>query len=436
MQLSSEINSSWPYAMTGPNAAPFLPVRGWQITLGLAALVLAFVPLVPPVDALEGGATSRGFIEFGLILTTLVLLAIYLKVQGAFSFDVKSPAFLIISAYCWWCMVSAIWSPNPILTIAKAGELWCITLAALMTVTLALRSNFSEARLATVFALAMIAVICGLIVANVFYWGKPLPSTGDSALAMELLGESFSEERPRLILAYQHALLTADLLALAIISLIASDLRKIFKAILLPGLLALLWLTDARGATIGLATSLLALALLKLGRNSTRAIAVMSSLSVAVAALLVFQDRLPALVRPFMTDDVLTLNSRTELWSKTITYIFAQPILGTGYFASRYLLIKDFDFAGHAHNSFLEVQLTTGLIGLLMLCAFLVLIAREIFATRHAWLLGVTLYCLIQGMVNPIFFTPVLAMFAVTLALTYAGLKKSSAGDPVGRVAQ
>ena len=435
MPLSSEINS-WPYATTGANAAPLLPVRGWQIALALAALVLAFVPLVPPVDALEGGMTSRGFIEFGLILTSLALLAIYLKLQGGFSFDVKSPAFLVITAYCWWCMISAIWSPNPILSVAKGAELWCIALAALMAVTLALRSNFSEGKLAAVFALAMIAVIGGLLVANVFYWGRPFPSTGDSALASELLGESFSEDRPRLILAYQHALLTADLLALATISLVASDLRKIFKAILLPGLLALLWLTDARGAAIGLATSLLALALLRLGRNSTRAIAVMSSLSVAVAGLLVFQDRLPDLVRPFMTDDVLTLNSRTELWSKTLTHIFAQPILGTGYFASRYLLIKDFDFAGHAHNSFLEVQLTTGLVGLLMLCAFLVLIAREIFATRHAWLVGVTLYCVIQGMVNPIFFTPVLAMFAVTLALTYAGLKKPAAGDSSERAAQ
>ena len=428
MQLSSEINP-WPYAMTGASAAPLLPVRGWQITLALAALVLAFVPLVPPVEALEGGMTSRGFIEFGLILTSLALLAIYLKLQGGFSFDVKSPAFLIVSAYCWWCMISAIWSPNPILTVAKAAELWCIVLAALMAVTLALRSNYSDGKLAAVFALAMIAVIAGLIVANIFYWGRPLPSTGDSALARELLGETFSEDRPRLILAYQHALLTADLLAMAIISLVASDLRKIFKAILLPGLFALLWLTDARGATIGVAISILALAFLRISRNSTRVIAVMSSLSVAIAGLLVFQDRLPAMVRPLMTDDVLTLNSRTELWSKTLTYIFAQPILGTGYFASRYLLIKDFDFAGHAHNSFLEVQLTTGLVGLLMLCAFLALIAKDIFRTRNALLVGVTLYCLIQGMVNPIFFSPVLAMFAVTFAVIYAGLKNSSTAE-------
>jgi O-antigen ligase len=232
-----------------------------------------------------------------------------------------------------------------------------------------------------------------------------------------------------LILAYQHALLTADLLAIAIISLFVSDLRKIFKVILISGLLALLWLTNARGSTVGLTISIVAIVILKLRRNSLRAIATMLGLSIIVAGLLLFQDRLPALVRPLVSDDVFTLDSRTELWSKTLTYIFAQPILGTGYYGSRYLLMKDFSWAGHAHNSFLEVQLTTGLIGLLILVAFLVLVFKEIFTTRNGLLIGVTLYCLIQGMVNPVLFYPGLAMFALALALMSAVLRKSPAAD-------
>jgi O-antigen ligase len=424
MQLSSKMGPYWPGTATGASAGRLWPIRGWQLTLAMAAVALAFVPLVPPVDALDGGMTSRGMIEFGLILAALALLAIYLKTQGAFSFHLKSPAFVIITAFCWWSMLSFIWSPNPFLSIAKGLELWCVALAALMAATLASRSKFGEGRLATIFALALIAVIAGLLVANIFYWGKPLPSTGDTSLPLDLLGEELSEDRPRLILAYQHALLTADLLAIAIISLFASDLRKIFKAILLPGLLALLWLTDARGATAGLTISIAAIVILKLKRNSARAIAAMLSLTVMVAGLLLVQDRLPALLRPFISDDIFTLNSRTELWAKTLTYIFAQPILGTGYYGSRYLLIKDFSWAGHAHNSFLEVQLTTGLIGLLMLSAFLVLVFKEIFTTKNALLIGVTLYCLIQGMVNPVLFYPGLGMFAVTLALMSAGLAK------------
>ena len=428
MQLSSEIKPYFDARVVAAVDRP-LPVGGARLVLAMAALVLAFVPLAPTVDALEGGTTTRGIIEFGLILTALALLAIYLKMQGGFSFDVRSPAFLIITAYCWWCMFSAIWSPNPILTVAKGAELWCIALAALMVATLVSRSNFAEGKLEALVALSIVAVICGLIVANVFFWGQPLPSTGDASLPLDLVGEEVSEARPRLILAYQHALLTADLIAIGIISLFASDLRKLFKAVLMPGLLALFWLTDARGATVGLMISVLAVAMLKLGRNSVRAIAVTFSLSLTVATLLIFQDRLPALVRPLISDDLFTLNSRTELWSKTFTHIFAQPILGTGYFASRYLLIKDFSWAGHAHNSFLEVQLTTGLIGLLLLGGFLVVVTKEIFKTRNALLVGVTFYCLIQGMVNPILFNPGLAMFALMLALTYAGMRKPSIDD-------
>jgi len=428
MQLSSEIKPYFDARVVAAVDQP-LPVGGARLVLAMAALVLAFVPLAPTVDALEGGTTTRGIIEFGLILTALALLAIYLKMQGGFSFDARSPAFLIITAYCWWCMFSAIWSPNPILTVAKGAELWCIALAALMVATLVSRSNSAEGKLEGLVALSIVVVICGLIVANVFFWGQPLPSTGDASLPLDLVGEEVSEARPRLILAYQHALLTADLIAIAIISLFASDLRKLFKAVLMPGLLALFWLTDARGATVGLMISVLAVAMLKLGRNSVRAIAVTFSLSLTVAALLIFQDRLPALVRPLISDDLFTLNSRTELWSKTLTHIFAQPILGTGYFASRYLLIKDFSWAGHAHNSFLEVQLTTGLIGLLLLGGFLVVVTKEIFKTRNALLVGVTFYCLIQGMVNPILFNPGLAMFALMLALTYAGMRKPSIDD-------
>ncbi|HEX6188087.1 MAG TPA: O-antigen ligase family protein, partial [Pyrinomonadaceae bacterium] len=175
------------------------------------------------------------------------------------------------------------------------------------------------------------------------------------------------------------------------------------------------------------AAAMMAISILKLRRNSVRAIAVMLSGSLILAGLLIFQEWLPAIVRPFVSDDLYTLNSRTDLWAQTLSYIAAQPILGTGYFASRYVLIKDFSWAGHAHNSFLEVLLTTGLVGLALLAAFLILTFKEILTTRNAWLLGVTLYCVIQGMLNPVLFNPGLAMFALAVALLYREIKKSSA---------
>jgi O-antigen ligase len=252
----------------------------------------------------------------------------------------------------------------------------------------------------------------------------PLPTTGNWSLPLEIIGEEVSVERPRLILAYQHPLLSADLLALSAICLFVSDLRNVWKALLIPGVLALFWLTGARGPTGGLLVAMGALAFLKLKKNDVRVIVVMLVISLGLAVALFFQDRLPAAVSSLMSDDVPTLNSRTELWAKGLSHVSEQPILGTGYYASRYLLVKDFEWGGHAHNSFLEVQLTTGVIGLLMLCAFLLFVFKEILVTRNALLLGVTLYCLIQGTLNPLLFYPGVAMFVITIAVLNAGFNK------------
>jgi hypothetical protein len=180
MQLSSQIKPyTWPRPLSTQR---LLPASGAQLIFALVLIVLAFVPLVPMVDALEGGVTARGVIEFGLLLAGLGLLAIYLKAQGAFSFDLRSPAFLLISLFTFWGILSSIWSFNPLLTIAKSTELWCISLAGLMFVTLAWRSRLGSGKLETLLGLSMVLVVGGLLVANIFYWGKPLPTTGDTSL--------------------------------------------------------------------------------------------------------------------------------------------------------------------------------------------------------------------------------------------------------------
>ncbi|HVQ40494.1 MAG TPA: O-antigen ligase family protein [Pyrinomonadaceae bacterium] len=420
MQHSSQIKLSG--MLDTMPAEGLLPLGAGWLLVALGLIVLSSFPLVPPVDVLDGGTTTRGFIEFGLILAGLALLLICLKAQGSFSFDLKSPPFLIVTVFTAWSIVSSIWSPNPVLTIAKSAELWCIAVAALVFVTLAARAGFTNGKLETILGLSMVAVLCGLIVANIYYWGVPLPTTGDAALPLELMDEEASPERPRLILAYQHPLLTGDLLALAAISLFVSGLRKTWKAILITGVAVLMWLADARGPTGGMIVSMVALAFLKLRKNDVRAIAVMLAISIALAVALFFQNHLPADMSALMSDDVPTLNSRTDLWAKAVSHVLDQPLLGTGYYASRYLLVKDFPWGGHAHNSFLEVQLTTGVIGLLMLCAFVGYVFKEIFTTRNALLLGVTLYCLIQGTLNPLLFYPGLAMFVITIAVLNAGL--------------
>jgi O-antigen ligase len=91
--------------------------------------------------------------------------------------------------------------------------------------------------------------------------------------------------------------------------------------------------------------------------------------------------------------------------------------------------MKDFIWGGHAHNSLLEVLLTTGLIGLTIVGAYLVYVFSAIIRTRDCLLLGVAVYTLIQGMLNPLLFTPGLPMFVLTVALLSAISKRTWESD-------
>jgi O-antigen ligase len=236
-------------------------------------------------------------------------------------------------------------------------------------------------------------------------------------------------ERPRLMLAYAHPLLTGDLLALAIVSLFVVPVNKLLKTTAIILLSMLLWMTDARGPTIALAVALIAMLVVKIRRASVKAIIFALVISIALGIALVFQDNLLKPFQALLTDDVYTLNSRTELWTSVFRHIAAQPIIGYGYYASRYLLMKDFIWGGHAHNSLLEVLLTTGLIGLTIVGAYLAYVFGTIIRTRNCLLLGVAVYILIQGMLNPLLFTPGLPMFVLTVALLNASAKRGRASD-------
>ncbi len=419
MQSLSQL-SQYAGAVPTRTALPGRPL----IFVSTVLIVLSTIPLVAPVDMLEGGMTTRGIIEFGLILAGLALMAAYGQAEGILSFDVKSPTFLLVSLFSFWAVLSSIWSPNPILSIAKSTELWFLVVAAAMLVTLATHTQES-ARLEAILGLSIVLVTVGLIVCNLFVCGTPLPDTGDSSLPLHLIDEEPSTIRPRLLLLYAHPLLTGDLLALGVIALFASDLRVPWKALSIPALLALLWLASARGPTGGLTVAVIGMSILKLRRNDVRAIVLLLAMSSALAIGLLFQDRLPTAFSALLTDDVPTLNSRTELWRKTITHITNQPLLGTGYYTSRYLLARDFNWGGHAHNSFLEVTLTTGVTGLIMLAGFMLYLFKRIVNTSSVLLLGATLYCLIQGMLNPLLFSPGLPMFVITVAVLNAGTQSS-----------
>jgi len=404
---------------------------GLLLFVSATMVLLAFIPLTPPVDAIKGGGlTARGMIEFGLILAGILLMAGYARSKNLPWFDLRSPSFLLVSAFVFWAVVSSLWSVNPMLAIAKGLELWAVTISAAMFVKLSGRTHEPD-RIEKIMAWSLIAVLVIALFGNFIFWGKLLPSSGDDSLPLYLMGDEppALAERPRLMLAYAHPLLTGDLLALSIVSLFVIPVNKLLKATAIILLSLLLWMTDARGPTIALVVALIAMLVVKIRSTSVKATVLALVISLALGIALVFQDNLLKPFQALLTDDVYTLNSRTELWTSVFRHIAARPIIGYGYYASRYLLMKDFIWGGHAHNSLLEVLLTTGLIGLTIVGAYLAYLFSAIIRTRDCLLLGVAVYTLIQGMLNPLLFTPGLPMFVLTVALLSASSKRTWASD-------
>lgn len=402
--------------------------KGLTLIVSVSLIILGFIPMMPPGDALKsGGLNLRGGIELGLILAGVVLMGVYARWMEAIYFDLKNPSFLLVGVFVFWAVLSSLWSPNPILTIAKSLELLVITIAAAIFVAVSARMYGDRRRVETMVAYALLAALGSAILLNVFFWGSLLPTTANDSLPLDLLGEETPVLRPRLILAYAHPLLTADFLALTIIAVFAAPVRKVLKTIAIPILLLALWLADARGPSIALMVALVAMIVVWLKRNSVRATVLMLVVSTGLAIALLFQERLLKPLGFFLTDDIYTLNSRTELWSKAFVYVTQQPLIGSGYYSGRYLLMKEFSWAGHAHNSFIEVLLTTGLIGLIVLGIYLASLVKTVITSGNHFLLGVLVYVLIQGMLNPLLFTPGVPMFVLTIAVLSAGVKSAAA---------
>jgi O-antigen ligase len=95
------------------------------------------------------------------------------------------------------------------------------------------------------------------------------------------------------------------------------------------------------------------------------------------------------------------LNSRADLWTEAAAAVAAKPLQGQGYFASRQIFLDSIGLGG-AHNAFIEVAISAGLIGLACFVALLVGTVRRLGAAdRHPdrpLLGGVLVALLVNGL--------------------------------------
>lgn len=99
-------------------------------------------------------------------------------------------------------------------------------------------------------------------------------------------------------------------------------------------------------------------------------------------------------------DDLASLNGRSRIWSVVWEYIYAHPIIGQGYGASRLILPNDdrlFSAALNSHNLYLELLFSGGLIMLALYTVGVVICVFQSVTRKRAEALILLLFFLIVG---------------------------------------
>ena len=66
-----------------------------------------------------------------------------------------------------------------------------------------------------------------------------------------------------------------------------------------------------------------------------------------------------------VSENATSFDGRTELWKKAVELLPTVPVLGYGFEGDRDLMLKVADWSGSAHSSYLEVALSSGMLGFL-----------------------------------------------------------------------
>jgi hypothetical protein len=372
-------------------------------------VVLAFFRWIPGGSALDPTTGIRGYLELGLLaLATVIALTWW----GRRVFKALiSGWWLMLPSF--WAMLSALWSFMPLLTLAKAGELFLLNLLALSVG----RSGLSLGDWLDVMRKVLLVILVLGLGLNVLYYGTPFyfgPPYGDN-FALDTF-------RPRLTLAADHPLVVGHMFALLL-------LVSAYRLTHLPGILGTavgiggLLATQARASTVISLVAVMWVWFVFLGRRYNWPGFIMQLILLTLSLVsLAWLVRVGLEMASTYAPDLDTLNGRIPLWIATVEVLFSSPqmlLLGTGLEATRFVT---FDLApwnpGQTHNGYLEILASLGLIGLVFYLPVLAFLFGRLF---NPYAGGFALYILGVAFFNPVFNPGFLWFFILVIALLAKG---------------
>jgi len=397
-------------------ASPSVLRRRYLVEAGacITCIVLAFHQLLPKPPATSGELSASRAVEL-LLVGCATLLALALPGGVRTLPQAARNAAVIVGGFTTWAFLSALWSPLPAIAAAKSIELAAIAFVAFRIVAAA--PGVGQERVAVLCDAVVFAVsfaVLALLAANIVQSGTLLPF--DDLIDSDPFA---IPGRTRLLLGQNHPLTSAGLLSFAMVFAFNSSFRPTVKLAAIGCFGVLFWMCDARGMTTALPVSIALSAFLRAPPSVMIAWAGLAATFVAIGATLLFLAHvdLDAFLAQIFGEDVTSLNSRSGLWAFSIERALLNPLGGVGYFGSRLELLSAFPFAGHAHNTFIEAFLGTGLPGLAFTVAFVGFAVARVFTTRDPLLAGLLPLIAIEANLNPILMVPCVPMFLFTASL-------------------
>ena len=346
----------------------------------LAFLLLAFVGLSPfsppPPAALAGTVEATGAgdalrqVCYLAVFATIMLTA--LRRQGVEAFAALPPLLLVLLL---WCAASALWSPEPLVTVRRAGLSFVLFVSAI----------FSIEMVGTEKALAIwrwvLLAILAVNIASIRFVATAvhLPGEADAQLVGDWRG------------LYAHKNIAGSVGAMTALIFLFSPSpslrRKLFDIIVAAAALALTVMTRSKSSLGLLAVAIAAAGVYRLAwkREIDRAIAVVAvTLAATAAAAFVIADQ-NTILRLF--GDPQEFTGRTEIWGAEVAFIRDHLALGAGFgtFSNTGGVSPLHNYVGnwvseasHGHNGYLQILVTVGAVGFVL--AFAALIAAPAIA--------------------------------------------------------
>ena len=368
--------------------------------------ILAFIPIMErPGFEIRNALTPNRIKEISFLLASASLLtftAIFLR--AGFRYD-RTPIY-IMGSFSIWALSTTFWSDSPLYTFGKSLELFLLVyisalVSSIASQCVAWRIDLIESKLPyALLTAAVISIIANLVISGEFF--------------------GFSEETiyrsSRLSIGTMHPLATADFVSLTVIAFLASSFSLRLKTFCFILGVVLLVLTGSRGPIGVFLFAVWAMFFNKKWGSPGRYEFVLVTVFVVMisALLLIF---LSEELFGMLPQDLSTLNNRTRIWLFAVDIAFDHPMVGVGYFASRESLVR-LTNVGMAHNAYIEVLLTTGIVGFGILFSFVVYAARKAFLGGSTFLLGVFVYVILRSILDPLLFVPGTAMFLLIVGMT------------------